>query len=68
MKQFDELLWTQDGKTWGGQDLDVPMKHAQGSTLLYDPGDKLLHLVGVFEEGTFDHALRNVIAEPTGLG
>ncbi len=63
---FDELLYTEDGKTWRGEDLDVPMKLAQAATLLYDSGDKLLHLVGVFETGTFDHALRDVIVEPTG--
>jgi hypothetical protein len=62
----DELLCIADGKTWEGKDLNVPMKLAQAATLLYDPGDKLLHLVGISEEGTFDHALRNVTSEPTG--
>jgi hypothetical protein len=71
---FDELWWTQDGKTW--EPLRLPpgeKKQTLGATLLYDGGDKLLHLAGVFRDSgggvlTSDHKLTDVNVEPPAWG
>jgi len=67
---FDELWWTQDGKTW--EPLRLPpsgTKQILGATLLYDGGDQLLHLAGVFRDSggilqTSDHKLTDVNVDP----
>jgi hypothetical protein len=69
---FNELLWTQDGRTWANFALPADKKkkplieNPLGATLLYG-SDGYLHLAGVFRGGgdqTSDHTLNDASLDP----